>query len=56
MLYFFLRIFAVPLFLCCYILYQLLVKKKKFATLKTDVFYAILFTLAYFGLYYFVTS
>lgn len=56
MIYFFLRIAAVPLLLVGYLLFQLLVKKKKFAEIQTDILYVVFFIAVYFGLYYFLAG
>lgn len=55
MIYIFLRVAAVPLFLVGYLLFQLLVKKKTFADIQTDILYVLFFSVVYLGLYYFVT-
>jgi len=51
----FIRFFAAPLFFVGYILYQKLVRKKKWAALKTDVIYTVFFMAVYFGFYWLVT-
>jgi len=52
MIYIFLRVAAVPFLLLTYIIYQVLIKKKKLAEIQTDILYAAFFCAVYFGLYY----
>ena len=52
----FTRFFAAPLFFVGYILYQKLVKRKKWASLTTDVIYTVFFLAVYFGFYFLVTQ
>ena len=51
----FLRIFLVPFLFIVYILFQLFIKKKKWAAVSNDVFLTIFCTGIYLGLYYFLT-
>lgn len=56
MIYIFLRVAAVPLFLIGYLLFQLLVKKKRIAEIQTDILYVFFFSAVYLGLYYFLSK
>lgn len=52
MLYAFLRIFLVPLLFAGYIVYQLMVKKKKLNDIYADLMYAFVFIALYLGIYF----
>lgn len=51
----FFRLFGIPLLFLGYLLYQVLVKKKRWPVLKNDVFVSLFFTVVYVGLYLVLT-
>ena len=52
MFYSFLRIFAIPVVLTGYILYQFIAKKKRFSELRVDISYVLMIAAVYFIFYY----
>ena len=50
-----LRMFGIPFLFVGYVLYQVVVRKKRWPAIKNDVFVSLFFIAVYIGLYFAVT-